>query len=194
MCWINLSPLCVALTRQSSGFMADWICVIKDDKQNHLLVISICHRPAFAISRTSLKNNSEARREREKREREGAHTLQRLREKRRRKGGGGEQRDRSQRVWVSVNEGAWGDGERGKHSKKKEETDGDFLLPISEPTCWCCAVLPTDSLIVRESVLPVPTSQRSNLTQTSLPLLPRLVLSFSQPCLYSINTGIFIDF
>lgn len=28
--WINLSPLCVALTRRSSSFMADWICVIKE--------------------------------------------------------------------------------------------------------------------------------------------------------------------
>lgn len=59
MSWINLSPLCVALTRQSSDFMADWISVIKDDKQNHLLVISICHGTAFAISRTSLKNISD---------------------------------------------------------------------------------------------------------------------------------------
>lgn len=33
--------------------------MIKDDKQNHLLVTSICHRSAFAISGASLKNNSE---------------------------------------------------------------------------------------------------------------------------------------
>lgn len=62
-CWINLSPLCVALTRQSLGFMADWICVIKDDKQNHLLVTPICHCLAFAISCTSLKSNSKLWRE-----------------------------------------------------------------------------------------------------------------------------------
>lgn len=34
--------------------------MIKDDKQNHLLVISICHGTAFAISRASLKNISES--------------------------------------------------------------------------------------------------------------------------------------
>ena len=56
--WINLSLLYAALTRQSPRVTADWICVIKDDKQNHLLVISICHRSVFAISGASLKNNS----------------------------------------------------------------------------------------------------------------------------------------
>lgn len=89
MCRINLSLLCVALTRQSSGFMADWICVIKDDKQNHLLVISICHHPAFAISRTSLKNNSESRKKTEKREK-SAYTAMPQREV---EEGGGEQRE-----------------------------------------------------------------------------------------------------
>lgn len=53
--------------------MADWICVIKDDKQNHLLVISICHHPAFAISRTSLKNNSESQKKDRKGREEGLH-------------------------------------------------------------------------------------------------------------------------
>lgn len=48
--WINLSLLCAALTRRSPRVTADWICVIKDDKQNHLLVISICLRSAFAPS------------------------------------------------------------------------------------------------------------------------------------------------
>ena len=97
-CWINLSPLCVSLTRQSSGFMADWICVIKDDKQNHLLVTSICHRTAFAISRTSLKNNSKSWRERE---RVRGHTLILLTKKGREKEGG---------RWWEKRE-SWGDQE-----------------------------------------------------------------------------------
>lgn len=52
---MHLSLLCAALTRRRPRVTADWICVIKDDKQNHLLVISICHRSAFAISGASLK-------------------------------------------------------------------------------------------------------------------------------------------
>lgn len=149
-CWINLSPLCVSLTRQSSGFMADWICVIKDDKQNHLLVTSICHHPAFAISRTSLKNNSKSWRERET-ERGGAHTDTPYKERGRRKEGGrwGERReswrDREVQEWEleGVSESKWGsegeeterkgDGERGERSKKKEEMEIFWCPSLSRP-------------------------------------------------------------
>lgn len=109
-CWINVSPLCVSLTRQSSGFMADWICVIKDDKQNHLLVTSICHRPAFAISRTSLKNNSKSLKEREKERKGGGTGDIRCNASERKRGEGELKRPgdarMSRRVWAKVNEEA----------------------------------------------------------------------------------------
>lgn len=182
-CWINLSPLCVALTRQSSGFMADWICVIKDDKQNHLLVTSICHRPAFTISHTSLKNNSKSSREGwRKRGEPYATTPQREREREKKRGGWGEEKgwgaeetgrckDESRRVRVKVNEGArvrrqstgwWREGQTKKKKRKRQMEV--FCCPTLSQPVEVSLLCPTDCLMVTESALPAPTSQRSNLT------------------------------
>lgn len=141
MCWINLSPLCVALTRQSSGFMADWICVIKDDKQNHLLVISICHRPAFAISRTSLKNNSESRREREKREREGGGPYAAMPQREEEEEGGGRWAKRPESEGVSVSKwgsmGGWREGQTQQEKGQMEISCCPSLSQLVDVALFC---------------------------------------------------------
>lgn len=80
---------------------------------------------------------------------------------------------RVKRQSAGVMEG-WANTARRK--KRQIEIFCCFLVPISEPTCWCCPVVPTDCLIVTESVPPAPTSQRSNLTRALFPLLPLLVI------------------
>lgn len=135
MCRINLSLLCAALTRQSLGFMADWICVIKDDKQNHLLVTSICHRQAFAISHTSLKNNCKMWRASEKGGRGGPYAATSQGEA----GGRVAKRLDGARETQAASVGKWL-MERGQTQQEKVETDGEFLLL----NCRCCPLLPSD--------------------------------------------------
>lgn len=152
VCWINLSPLCVALTRQSSGFMADWICVIKETTSkticlSHPSVITQ-HSPSAAHhSKTTASHRG---RERERRRSPVAVMLQRKRE------GGEEKKKRGMKrlggagvrvmgcKWNQMREWVGKDRAR-RDGEKNEGTDGDFL-PVSVGQLWanlltlpCCA-------------------------------------------------------
>lgn len=181
--WINLSPLCVAMTRQSSDFMAEWISVIKETTSK---TICLSHPSVIAQRSPSAAHHSKTTASHgERAARAGCihHNAFRERERERQRGGDEEgevERPGGSKMRVgSVSEIKWGEqGEKtecrddGKHNKKEEETDGDSLLfraahlrakPLMLP---CCA-----HRCLTESVLPAPTSLWSNLTRAPLPPL-----------------------
>lgn len=196
VCWINLSPLCVALTRQSSGFMADWICVIKETTSK---TICLSHPSVITQLSPSAAHHSKTTASCGERERDGegegggwggiCHDASE-RERGKEVGRGGRETRRCKnegwRVWVKVNEGmgvkrqSAGVMERGvKTARKRKRQMEDLcclLLPINEPTCWCCPVVLTDCLIVTQRVLPAHTCLRSYLTRVLFSLLPLLVI------------------
>lgn len=121
--------------------------MIKDDKQNHLLVISICHGTAFAISRTSLKNISKWWRRR------GLRTFdawERLRGEEASAEALGARGGKEVMGWgVLVNEGAL--RRDGSRVGVKNNT-GDVLVGISGLTgrCWPVWLVPTTASVITQ--------------------------------------------
>lgn len=145
--WINLSPLCVAMTRQSSDFMAEWISVIKETTSK---TICLSHPSVIAQRSPSAAHHSKTTASHgERAARAGCIHHNAFRERER-------WRDREVQkwelgVWVKLNEGnrvkrqsAGTTANTTRKRKRQMEILCCFVPPISEPNRWCCPVVPTD--------------------------------------------------
>lgn len=184
-CWINLSPLCVAMTRQSSDFMAEWISVIKETTSkticlSHPSVITQRSPSAAHHSKTTASHGEKAGGG------GGAYATMPLE---RDWGGGGETRrfkNEGWGMWVKLNEGKGVKRQSAgmmANTTRKRKLGGDSLLfyccPTRSPTVMlpCCA-----HRCLTESVLPALTCLWSNFTRA--PVTPLITHYSPWLCFY----------